>query len=73
MASGTSSEERGGRPNPPQGRIQEFFKGGARLIKVIKSGRGSQKGVGAGGGYAPSRAKRGSFWYYLSIKALKLC
>ena len=29
-----------------------------------------QKGVGAGGGYAPSRAKRGSFWYYLSIKTM---
>ena len=26
-----------------------------------KVGVGPQKGVGAGGGYAPSRAKRGSF------------
>ena len=38
--------------------MQDFFYGGgARLIKVIKSGCGPHKGVGAGGGYAPSRAK----------------
>ena len=38
-----------------QGRIQEFRKGG---------GGGRRKGVGAGGGCAPSRAKRGSFELY---------
>ena len=42
-----------------QGRMQEFFKGGAQLVKKV--GVGLQKGVGAVGGCAPFRAKRGSF------------
>ena len=40
-----------------QGRIQEFRKGGGGG----GGGGGHRKGVGAGGGCAPSRAKRGSF------------
>ena len=43
-----------------QGRIQEIIKGGAHLLKIIlkvrQEGCGSPKGVGAGGGCAPSRA-----------------
>ena len=41
-----------------QGRIQEFRKGGGG------GGGVHRKGVGAGGGCAPSRAKRGSFEQY---------
>ena len=45
-----------------QGRIQEFFKGGGTVNKSYKKvGVDPQKGVGAGGGYVPSRARRGSF------------
>ena len=36
-----------------QGRMQEFFKGGARLIKVIKSGRGSPEGGACRRGICP--------------------
>ena len=43
---GREGENRKGRE---QGRMQEFSKGG------------SPQGMGAGGGCAPSRAKRGSF------------
>ena len=62
----------------PRGGYRNFLSGGggggrggtARLIKVIlKVGVGPQKGVGAGGGYTPYRASRGSFSYYLNIKA----
>ena len=41
-----------------QGRIQEIRKGGGG------GGGGHRKGVGAGGGCVPSRAKRGSFKQY---------
>ena len=39
-----------------------IFKGGGTVNKSYKKvGVDPQKGVGAGGGYAPSHTKRGSF------------
>ena len=47
------------RTKHPGADIQEFLKGGGGTVNKV--GVDTQKGVGAGGGYAPSRAKRGSF------------
>ena len=45
----------------PRGGYRNFVRGGTVNKSYKKVGVDPQKGVGAGGGYAPSRAKRGSF------------
>ena len=43
---------------------QSGIRGGSRNLGRGGGGGGHRKGVGAGGGCAPSRAKRGSFEQY---------